>query len=91
MSYYDGRNKISMIWFIPAVSVASTLVLRSCEMKLEIFRLSDQVEERVDCAVAPEIRDVNGDGFEDIVLGRYNCEDLVLYGTRDGNYIFGED
>lgn len=38
----------------------------------------------------PEIRDVNHDGINDIVLRRNNGDDMVLYGTRDGNYIFGE-
>lgn len=39
--------------------------------------------------VPPAIR-VNKEGISDIILKRTNGEEMILYGTREGNYIFGE-
>jgi hypothetical protein len=45
----------------------------------------------VNNSIPPQLRDANFDGIDDIVLQRNNGEELILYGTPRGNYIFGED
>lgn len=44
----------------------------------------------IDTSVRPQTRDVNHDGIQDVVLQRRSGEELILYGTPQRNYAFGE-
>lgn len=74
-------------------SIGYILMANACYREIEAELPREYYEHRqrqVNLFVRPEIRDVDSDGFDDIILKRYNGEELVLYGDGRGGYGFGE-
>ncbi|MBU0906716.1 MAG: hypothetical protein KKE05_01010, partial [Nanoarchaeota archaeon] len=86
MKLKELAKDISYVLFgAVAIAAGPLIAIRECsQLSHEKYRAI------VDMSTKPQIRDVNSDGIQDIVLKQRGGEELVLYGTPRGDYIFGE-
>jgi hypothetical protein len=73
---------------ILSMSLAGARLIGLSNLESEDLRAKKRYA--IDTSIPPQVRDVNSDGIEDIVLRRYNGEEIVLFGREAGKYSFGE-
>lgn len=70
-------------------------MLNQCDHNKRVYKLEREVHEiyqqTIKYSVNPVIRNVDCDGESDLVLKLISGEDLVLYKTKNGDYVYRKD